>query len=372
MKSIVSTVQFLALGGIALLLTSAAMAESLPGPADAARIKPIEGFMLPDYSKDPQVNLPTVFPQEPVPDAAKTIHLTLKSVTILGATAFKVEQLQDIYAPYVDKDVTLDTAWTIAAAITERYRNAGYFLSRAFVPQQSIKDGNVQIKVVEGYIGKVELPEDVSGNSVVNGFVEQLQAQKPVTAEGVESILLRLNDLPGYAFRAVLSPLENNGEEAAIRLTLILKEKDGQGSVSFDNQSSRYLGPNEVSGTYSISLVPLQQTSISEQSGLPEDRIQYGMISHKMVLAPDIAAEFSGGLTRAYPGYSLSALNIRSISSSEALSLDFQWIRQRQENLSFKLTVDHRDVTTHILDSVLTRDHIHTARASIDYDRSDE
>jgi len=61
-----------------------------------------------------------------------------------------------IALPPASREVTLDIAWMIAGAVTERYRAAGYFLSRAYVPQQKILDGQLRIEVVEGYIAKVD------------------------------------------------------------------------------------------------------------------------------------------------------------------------------------------------------------------------
>ena len=125
-------------------LSAAAMAtETLPGAADAGRIQPEQRIIVPDRSQDQKVTVPNVLPSAPIPQGANTIHLTLKGVDIEGMTAFTPQQMSDIYAAYIGKDVTLDIAWLIAGKITERYRNAGYFLSRALVPQQHIKDGRM-------------------------------------------------------------------------------------------------------------------------------------------------------------------------------------------------------------------------------------
>ena len=357
---------------LSVAVSSRVLAETLPGAADVGRIKPEEKIVVPDRSQDQQLTVPAVLPSAPIPEAAKTIHFTLKSVDIEGMTAFTREQMADVYAPYIGKEVSLDVVWTIAGMITERYRNAGYFLSRAYVPQQHIKDGSITIKVIEGYIGKVELPDDVNGHRVVQEYIERLMAEKPVLADEVESFLLRMNDLPGYSFRAVLAPLEDKGEEeAAVKLTLVPTKKGGKGSISFDNFSSRYLGPNELSASYSTSLLPLQQTTVSGLSSLPWDKLRYGTIDHTVVIFPDISLELNGGVTKAHPGYTLQVDDIGSLATSESVSLNYQWIRQRQENLALKVTLDSRDVTSDIADTPLTRDHIRALRAGATYDISD-
>ncbi len=357
--------------GLSAALTSAALAQQpLPGPADAGRIKPEEKIPAPDHNEDHNITVPHEAPAVPIPEAAKNIHFTLKSVRIDGVTAFTSEQLGSIYAPYIGKEISLDIAYVMANTITERYRRAGYFLSLAYVPDQSIKDGAITLRVVEGYVGKVELPEKIGDHRVVRGYIDRLTARKPVKSAQVERFLLQINDLPGYSFRAVLSPLEK-GVEGEMKLTLVPTKKSGKGSIGFDNYSSRYLGPNEISASYSTSLLPLQQTSISALSSVPANKLGYGTFDHLMAIAPDMTLELNGGATKAYPGYRLQPFEISSLATSESLSLNYQWVRQRQENLALKFMLDSRDITSDILHTPLTRDHIRALRIGTTYDMSD-
>ena len=248
--------------GTWLMLCPAAFAQIIPGPADVGRIRPEETLPPPDHSNDREVALPSFVVTTTIPEAAKEIHFILKEIRLDGMTAFTAQQLADIYAPYMGREVTLDVAWMIAGAITERYRNAGYFLSRAYLPPQEIDNGVITIKVTEGYVGKVDMPEDIRASRVVRAYISRLLAQRPLTSDAMERFLLLLNDLPGYAFSGTLSPLEG-ADEGAVRLTLVPVPKESKGSIGFDNYSSRYLGPSEFSASYSTSLLPLQQTTLT-------------------------------------------------------------------------------------------------------------
>ena len=44
-----------------------------------------------------------------------------------------------------------------AARVTKFYRQSGYPVARAYVPAQEIKDGVVEIAVLEGRFGKLDL-----------------------------------------------------------------------------------------------------------------------------------------------------------------------------------------------------------------------
>ena len=202
------------------------MAETLPGPADVGRIKPEENLAAPDHSQDQQITVPTAPLQTlGAPKAVNSIFFTLKAVNIEGITAFTPQEMADIYKPFIGKEVPLDIAWITAESITDRYHAAGYFLSLAYVPDQSIEDGTITIKVIEGYVGKVDIPGNAGKYRVVREYIDRLTAKRHVTSDEVESFLLRLNDLPGYSFRAVLSPLKDRGKgDPAVELVLGLKQ----------------------------------------------------------------------------------------------------------------------------------------------------
>lgn len=365
-------------GGVSLALAAlslatggfsgAAYAAPLPGPADVGRVRPDEQQPAIPHSEDGQIVIPSVTPTTPMPAGAKDIHFTLKEVRIDGATALTREQLHDIYAAYLGKDTTLDVAYVFARAITERYRNAGYFLSLAYVPQQHIRNGIITIKVVEGYVGSVEVPPEVRSHYVLRHFIADLVVQKPLTSKALESFLLRLNDLPGYSFRAVLSEGDADG---AVRLTLVPAAKKNRGQVSFDNFGSRFLGPNEASASYSMSLLPLQQTTVSGLTTLPVKPLHYATLDHAIVIAPNLTFDIDGNITKAHPGYTLEKYDINSDSTYLGASLAYQLIRQRDENLALKLTLDGRDVDSDLLDAPFTRDHIRALRANANFDVSD-
>ena len=353
--------------------SAAVAAPVLPGPADPGRIGKEDMMKVPDRGQDDRVAIPSIVPSAPVPAGAEKIRFVLKAVEIEGITAFTPKQMADLYAPYIGKKVGLDVAWKIVDAITRRYHETGYFLSRAYVPEQKIKDGVIHIRIVEGYIKKVDLdlPDDIEAYRLIKLYIARLVAQQPVEAEAVESFLLRINDLPGYSFRGVLSPMQDQKGENAVKLTLVPSKKENKGSLTFDNYSSRYLDPNEVSAAYTASLFSLQQTTVSGIANLSTDKLRHAAVSHSIVVAPDFKLTIGADITESKPGYTLKRFDIDSVATSENISLEYQWIRQREENLSLKFTLDNKDVVGDTLASPLTRDHIHAFRTGAIYDVTD-
>lgn len=356
--------------GLSVALSSAAIAQVVPGPADVGRIKPEEKYRPPNRARDQQISIPSGALMTPTPQGAKNVQFVLKDMRIVGATAFSTAQLADIYTPYLNRNITLDVVYAMANTITERYRDAGYFLSLAYLPDQRAGNGVITLQVVEGYIGTVELPKTMPGHSVIQAYIDRLTAQKPLSAQALESFLLRLNDLPGYSISGTLSSLDG-AKDGAVKLTLAVADKAGRGQISFDNFSSRFLGPNEVTATYTKSLIPLQQTTVSGLTSLPMDKLTYATVEHAIVIAPDVTLDVTGSYTKASPGFTLAPFEIESDSMFLSAGLNYQWIRQRQENLSLKVTIDSRNTNSDLLDTPFTRDRIRSLRMSANYDTVD-
>ncbi len=354
------------------VVTHAQTVPNIPGSADVGRINPAEKEVtLPKNNID--ITLPKGAENVSAPEQSKSVSFILKQVDIEGATVFSQEQLKPIYQEYLNKQVTLDIVWVMANKITEKYRDKGYFLSRAYVPEQHIKDGKVVIKIVEGYIGKVDIDDHLYQYSVVKDMVNGITAEKPITSARIESFLLRLNDLPGESFRAVLSEMDDvNAGSGAVKLTLKDAHQKGNVVVNYDNYGSRYLGPNEGYVTYRGSIIPLQQTTISFLSSLPADELRYGTVDHVIPLTSNLSWDFGGGITKASPGYSLEAYDINSRSLSLSTGLSYQLIRQRERNLTIKLDLDGKDTSNEISSVPLNRDHVRATRLSAIYEQMDK
>ena len=353
-------------------------ATTLPGAADLNRIVPTQPEPAPSPvvpSQNLQVPSAPLY-STPAPEKAKAIHFVLRGIAFKHVTVFSAEQLRDLYQPYVGKNVTLDVAWKIAAALTERYRQEGYFLSRAFVPAQKISKGSLilEIEGVEGYIGDVSLLGDAPASSLISSAIEGIKAGRPARLQSLERQLLLLNDLPGVSFQATLEPM-HNPNEPAVRLILTARKTKGITTVSIDNGGSRYIGPFESSATWSGSLLPLQQTDLSVQYAPILKRVGGDLYSwnatQKMMLSTTTSLDVTGGYSTAFPGYTLKADDINSKSVTGGIGLGYNLIHQRQETLSTRLSVDFRNSASDILSTVLSRDRIRAANIGLNYDGTD-
>ncbi|MEM7816979.1 MAG: POTRA domain-containing protein, partial [Candidatus Aenigmatarchaeota archaeon] len=84
-----------------------------------------------------------------------TQKVLIKKIVVEGITLVSKKEIEKITSQFENKELTLEEMQKIADLITDLYRKKGYATSRAYLPPQTIKDGILNIKVVEGKVGKI-------------------------------------------------------------------------------------------------------------------------------------------------------------------------------------------------------------------------
>lgn len=99
----------------------------------------------------------------------------LNSITYSGSTVFDIEKLNKLSAKLIGSDISLNDLNNIADTITDMYKKQGYLTSKAIIPPQVIKDGNVKIQIIEGSIGKIKIDGGkwVNASYIQNTFLTQ-------------------------------------------------------------------------------------------------------------------------------------------------------------------------------------------------------
>ena len=80
-----------------------------------------------------------------------------------GNKKYPTSELQKLVQDKVNKELVYADLRNILQEVSFYYRSKG-FLATAFLPEQDIKDGKIQIFIVEGKIGKIEIKTDVKKN----------------------------------------------------------------------------------------------------------------------------------------------------------------------------------------------------------------
>jgi hemolysin activation/secretion protein len=165
----------------------------------------------------------------------------VEKINITGLTAFKPQSLQALVSEYTGHPASLADLRRGAANITRFYRAHGYPLARAYVPSQEVRDGVVEIRVLEGHYGTL-LIEDEAG--VSKGLVRRLLRNTTklnlIQSGPLERDLLLLQDLQGVVATATLRPGTDVG--TADLIVHLSPGRHFQGSMDVDNFGNTYTG----------------------------------------------------------------------------------------------------------------------------------
>jgi len=198
------------------------------------------------------LSLPSLAPdslaQSPAPvlDAPR---VRVSRFAVTGVTVFSEDQVQALLASGEGRELTLAEIEALANRVTAFYREHGYILARAYVPAQEMHDGVVQIAVLEGRVGKI----DINGLRHYNPdylrrYVEPQSPQRVFEAAGFERGLLALNDLPGLYLKSTLKP----GAEPGTTDIVLDADKDRLISGALD--SNNYGSPETGYERFGVSL----------------------------------------------------------------------------------------------------------------------
>src|SRR3954469_24741344 len=143
----------------------------------------------------PPVRLPTV--GQPNTGGDTKPQFVLRGVSVSGAHAIPGDRIAAVYQPYLGKKVSQADLATIAGAISDFYRAAGFHLSRALVPPQDVADGRVGVQVIEGAIVQAELKGDGAEQFGVRPMLGPVLAEQPSRLATLERQLFLINGRPG-------------------------------------------------------------------------------------------------------------------------------------------------------------------------------
>ncbi len=291
---------------------------------------------------------PAQAPEGPV-RAGKTPRIFVRAIRVTGNTVFSAEQLAQVAALYVGREVTDEDLAALRQALTLKYVKAGYINSGAVLPDQKVVDGVVEYRIVEGRLvdvtitGTKRLRADYVSDRLALGAgpplsVVALQDQLQILLQG--PFIKRIN--------AELSPGDRPGEA---RLNARVEEGPrGNLSVTVDNDLSPSLGEARVvlrGQLYSpTGRGDILSGDLEYAQGYTKISADYGIPLNARDTMLDIFAETSDANVVEKP---LNALDIQSHERTLGLRLSHPVLRTTREQLSLAAGFDLRRSQTGIL-----------------------
>ena len=144
-------------------------------------------------------------------EAGAELSFALQQVIWNPSEILTKDQIQAVTASYIGKQVTLKDLREMADKITNIYRDKGYMTCGAVLPPQRIHDGVVEIRLIEGKTGKVNL----TGNRYTKtGYIMNRINLKPGEIANTEKLNRDLRWFQGtndVQLRVVMKPGAEEG-----------------------------------------------------------------------------------------------------------------------------------------------------------------
>lgn len=365
-KLITATLIFAGIGG------GIVQAAALPGSVQPGQIE--RQFTKPPEIRSDQPSK-VIVPEadQSVPSNAQDIRFKLNRLVIDGATVYSGEALSADYKNRLNTEVALSDIYQIASALTAKYRNGGYILSQVVVPAQSIEDGVVHLKVIEGYVADVTIDgADGSQHKLVQDYAVRIKQSRPLTNAVLERYLLLMNDLPGVFARATIK--SSRTEPGASEMTIQFSQRKVLGGLSLDNRGGKSLGPSRFSGNIALnSVLGLEESTVLRFVSSGDSELKYFALSHDEQAGSDgDKLNLSLSMVRSKPQeLAFILLNLETESESAALTYSKPLLRSRSENLTLRGSFSAHNGKTQIFGVDDSRDHVRAVHLGMTYDLAD-
>ena len=331
-----------------ITLTSIIASTTLLG--DAPKIGDIEKQIVVPNIKKEQATIPEVKLKEyrtPMIDSGKKI--LIKDFKISGNEHISIIQLEKFYSEYKNKELTFNQLQEIASKLTRYYREEGYFVSRAYIPVQDLKnnDNVLEIVVIEGSYGEFKLENNsLVKNSLLQGMLDDAKSRDNVISTNtLERAMLIINDTSGVVVKSAdVMPGGKVGTSDFEIVTQASKRFDGY--VVVDNTGSRYTGKDRlmiggnVNSPFEIGDKISLFVLVSNASNLKNGKISYE--------APLASNGLKGELSFSQTNYSLSKeyANLEATGTSKTIEgkLTYPVIKTRNENFDLYINLLSKDL----------------------------
>ena len=237
----------------ALVAVFAAVFAAPGAYAQLAQVRPDAGQLLeqqrgtvPAPARPGNEVMPREEQPRPAMRGSTTLKVTVSKYRISGNRIYSEEQLLPALKEWYGKELDFEGLTDAANAVRAFYRANGYFLAQAYLPAQQIRDGVVEIAILEGRLGTVELKPDPNSRlrpEFARGILEShLKEGDPITETGLERPLLLLSDLPNVVVSSEIGPSTRSIGAADLRVNV--KQSGGiiSGYADIDNGGNRFTG----------------------------------------------------------------------------------------------------------------------------------
>ncbi len=304
-----------------------------------------------------------------VPPGAENISFNFVGIEIENEIEEMIELRKNLFKSKIFKTITLKDFYNLLIALEQLYVLNGYFLTRFIVPPQTIEQ-NTKIKAIV-FPGKIESIDysqlDKRISKPIKKYFDKLVGIKGLEYPAIEKSIIKSRELPGVDLETTIKAGEEPGTSS---LQLNAEHELVSGYFTYSNGLSETAGKDQFTSYVSLNSpfgygenlyaayvldpensvnVPIDDTEIIKRTDFREAYLVGGKV-------PFLASDFSvfGAVNESYSdpnglnkkgefkqinfGLEYQIKNTRLIKNN--LSLDWQWIKEREHRTLFFLTDD--------------------------------
>jgi len=326
------------------VFTPVVAAPNLPDPANLPRLE--------TQPNPPVITSPTIEKKEgdtylaPL-QSQSDIQVTINSLKFIGNKNVSSAQLSLLLNGYLGKPMGMKELNQMTALLTHYYRQHGFILAEAYLPEQDITQNTLVVAVVEGYLG--ELKMQAAGN-IDEVFLKKMASHGLTNGDAItESNLVRnvtlINSLPAIKVVSELSPGKDVGySDINIEVQALPKIT---GFLAVNNYGNRFTGR----GVFSAGIFLNNLAGRGDQLGLNlktstdggQRSAQFGYITP--IFATGTMLNLNAGYSDYRLGGEFSALDATGHTSYASAFLDQPVLRSRQANITTRLGLSYKDIT---------------------------
>ncbi|MEL6259939.1 MAG: ShlB/FhaC/HecB family hemolysin secretion/activation protein [Cyanobacteria bacterium J06623_5] len=313
----------------------------------------------PDDEPTPLPESRPVLPEQTPPEPAQPLpsngaRVEISEIRIAGSSVFSDADFDPILSEYEGRSLGLSDLRQVADEITQRYLEAGYITSRAILSEQTIVDGVVEIRVVEGTLEDIQ----IEGTRRLANYVRDrvnLANRRPLNQIDLESQLQLLRADP-LVERIEASLRAGTGEGQSLLIVRVLEAPAFSGRAVFDTNSPPSVGVARtgLEANYNNALGLGDQLSLSAYRSTTGGSNTFGVTYRVPVNA------LNGTLQARYLPSSfelidpeLAALDVEGSSSTYEFTFRQPLIRKPNEEFALSLGFRRRTGETLISDVVI-------------------
>ena len=122
------------------------------------------------------------------------IKVFIRGVVVSGNESLSGEEISEVVSGYLDRELSIGQIYEMCQVIDQAYACRGYFLARTYPPPQDIENGVLQLAILEGRLGSVQVEGNCSyGSEFIHSYFDCLIG-KPIHQDRFLRQLLLLND----------------------------------------------------------------------------------------------------------------------------------------------------------------------------------